>query len=97
MKEYDESAAIKFIRTQLDGTINNSYSGDDLLLVIDAIFDYFEQYSEDDDFEFSEHNLNHYVKNQLRKDVDNVIELDDVPAIVAAELKYEDTLEDDED
>lgn len=94
MKEYDEKKAIKFIHSQTDGKISKPYADDDILLIIDAMFDFFEENADDDDFELNENELVFYVKNQLRKDVDNVVEMDDVKAIVQAELDYEDTLAD---
>ncbi len=96
MKEYDESEAIKFIRSQVDGKNVKNYADDDILLIIDAIFDFFEESGEDDDFELNENELILYVKNQLRKDIDNVVDMDDVKDIVKAELNYEEMLQDEE-
>jgi hypothetical protein len=62
------------------------------LLVIDTVFDYFEEYDDDDDFVFNENELIEYAKKQLRKDVDNVIELDDVRYLIKGELEYENFL-----
>lgn len=99
-KVFDDNDAIKFIRDFIAEDIKNKYSDNDILLLIDTMFDFFE--SEDDD-DFDEENfddeayLNNIVNNvkkNIRKDPDNAIEMDDVKALVVAELEYEATLDD---
>ncbi len=92
MKEFDEINAIKHIRNCAGNRFSAQYSNDDILLVIDTIFDYFEANDDDDNFELDLNALVEYVKKQLRKDKGNVIVDDDVQAIVEAELSYEDSL-----
>lgn len=99
VKEYDEDEAIKFIKNFLPQDIKKKYEDDDILMVIDIIFDYYEEKgfldvdsNEDDEENLSVPDLVSYVKNQLRKDVDNVVEMDDVMNIVLGELEYEGTL-----
>ena len=41
-KEYDENEAIKFINNYLPQDIKGKYTDDDILIVIDTIFDYYE-------------------------------------------------------
>ena len=100
-KEFDENDAISFIRSYVPEAIKNQYSDDDILLLIDTMFDYFEKGDEDevlyDDDVVDEYNINeivNYVKKNLRKDPDNQIEVDDIKYLVQGELEYENTLED---
>ena len=102
-KEFDENDAISFIRNYVPNAIKNKYSDDDILLLIDTMFDYFEKGDEDeilyDDDVVDENNINeivNYVKKNLRKDPDNQIEVDDIKYLVEGELEYENTLEDEE-
>lgn len=87
-KFYDENNAVKFIRTQVGDDIARKYGSDDIVLLIDTMFDYFDTHDDDDDID----RIAAWVAKELRKDKDNNIEPQDVPAIVAAELAYEDTL-----
>ena len=102
-KEFDENDAIAFIRNYVPNAIKNKYSDDDILLLIDTMFDYFEKGDEDeilyDDDVVDENNINeivNYVKKNLRKDPDNQIEVEDIKYLVEGELEYENTLEDEE-
>ena len=102
-KEFDENDAIAFIRNYVPNAIKNKYSDDDILLLIDTMFDYFEKGDEDeilyDDDVVDENNINeivNYVKKNLRKDPDNQIDVDDIKYLVEGELDYENTLEDEE-
>ena len=100
-KEFDENDAIAFIRNYVPNAIKNKYSDDDILLLIDTMFDYFEKGDEDeilyDDDVVDENNINeivNYVKKNLRKDPDNQIDVEDIKYLVEGELEYENTLED---
>ncbi len=102
-KEFDENDAISFIRSYVPKEIRNKYSDDDILLLIDTMFDYFEKGDEDevlyDDDVVDENNINeivNYVKKSLRKDPDNQIDVEDIKYLVEGELEYENTLEDEE-
>ena len=93
--EFDESKAVDFINDRLNG---KKYPADELLNVIDMIWDYYESNgmleidAEDDDEEDIEEQLVDYVKNQLARDKEANVDVADVPAIVRAELDYEDSL-----
>lgn len=98
-KEYDENEAIKFINNYLPQDIKGKYTDDDILIVIDTIFDYYESkgffdIDSDDDAEedLQVHDLIGYVKNQLLRDRDNSIDMDDVMPLVLGELEYEESL-----
>lgn len=87
-KYYDENDAVQFIRGQVGDEIAAKYTDDDIVLLIDTMFDYFDAHDDDDDIEL----VAAWVAKELRKDKDNHIEPQDVNAIVAAEIAYEETL-----
>ena len=92
MKEFDEDDALKFIREQVPECA--ACSDDDLLLVIDTMFEYDETLAEDaPDEAFDLEAIAAYVKKQLKKDAENQVPLDIVEKLVEAELDYEDTLD----
>ena len=99
IKEYDEDEAIKFIKAFVPQDLKNKYSDDDILIIIDTIFDYYDEKGfmdidadDDEEVDVSVPDLVGYVKNSLRKDSDNIIEMDDVMNLVLGELEYEKTL-----
>ncbi len=93
-KEFDEIEAVAYINNALSAQGKKTYGEDDLLLLIDAMYDYYE---EEDDFD-TEHDVEDvdaivkYVSKTISKDPDNEILNDDVKAIVLAEIEYENTL-----
>lgn len=89
-KFYDENDAVKFIREQVGDDIAKKYDSDDIMLLIDTMFDYFDAHDDEDEDDINA--IAAWVAKELRKDRDNNIEPEDVPAIVAAELAYEETL-----
>lgn len=96
-KEFDESNCINYMRNAVGDKIAGKYSDDDILLFVDAMYDFYES-SEDETYDdsavegsFVKHIVN-YVQNCLRRDPDNTIEMDDVKPLVVAEIEYEDTL-----
>ena len=94
-KEFDENDAISFIRNYVPSEIKNKYSDDDILLLIDTMFDYFEKGDDDDADEYNINEIVNYVKKNLRKDPDNQIDVDDIKYLVEGELEYENTLDED--
>ena len=91
--EFDEIKAIAYIKAHADDAAIAAYDDDDILLVIDTIFEYFEKYDENMDFDDYVEKVAAYVKRQLAKDKDNQISLDHVLSIVKAETAYEETLD----
>ena len=66
-KEFDENDAIEFIRNFMPEKLKNRYSDDDILLIIDTMYDFYEKgdeqetlYDEGDDNN-DEFNLNEIV------------------------------------
>ena len=84
--EFDENKAVEFINSRLEG---KKYPADEILNVIDMMYDYYEQNgmldpdNDDDDTEDIEKELTEYVVK---------IDIADAPAIVKAELDYEDSI-----
>lgn len=106
MSGYEDDYAVEHILSNLPEEIASKYSEDDLLLVIDAIFDFYESkgffelsnvFDESDEDEFEESELCDYVVKALRRDKANKIALEDVPLIVHLELEYEDSICDDDE
>lgn len=101
MKTYEENDAVKYILSNLPSDVAEKYSDDDILLVIDIIFEFYENKGyfdlndiDESDDEFDESELFEFVKKSLKKDKDNTIDLDDVENIVHLELEYEDSIDD---
>ena len=99
--EYDENIAIKQIRKVLSDKSNTIYDDDEILNVIDMIWDFYDENGmldidlEDgeDDSEAIYSELCDYVVRMLKKDKEAKILPEDVPAIVNAEVDYELSLE----
>lgn len=97
---YDENEAIKYIKAALKQSEGVSYSDDDILNIIDIIWDYYEQnglLDLDNDDELDYDHLLDSVKHLLKKDKGNKVKEEHVETIVKAELDYEDSLEDDDE
>lgn len=100
MDIYDENKAVEHINNTLKGKGLSTYQEDEILNVIDMIWDYYEEnglLEIDDDFEADDDEdisseLCDYIKRMLKKDSHAVIKVEDVPVIVDAELEYEDSV-----
>lgn len=100
-KVFDENDAIEFIRNYVPANIKSKYSDNDILLLMDTMYDFYD--SEDDNDELYDEELVdneayinrivNYVKKSIRKDPDNAIEMDDVKYLVLGEIEYENTLD----
>lgn len=97
---YDENEAVKKINDALQQNGKTAYDEDQVLNVIDMIWDYYEEnglLEIDDDFEPDEDEniaaeLADYVGRMIKKDKGSTINPDDIPLIIKAELDYEDSL-----
>lgn len=96
--DFDEQDAINFM--QENSGIETKYSDDQLLNVIDIIWDYYEDkglldISLDDnaDSEADNNDLIRHVKKMLRKDRRAGIAESDIEPLVMAEIAYEASLE----
>ena len=95
--EFDETEAIKYILDNAETF--RKYDDDQILNVIDIIWDYYEDNGfldislDDDDSEVDSEALIKHVAKMLRKDKGSCIAEEDVAPIVLAELAYESTLD----
>ncbi len=93
--EYDDEAAIAFIRNRIPQEMKTKFGDDDLYYLLDAIYDYYEQkgYLKDDDdtVEIDLDELSDYVFKAAKKEK-MAIEKDEVGFIVDAEIAYCDSL-----
>lgn len=102
MKEFDENKALEVMRAALPAEVASTYDDDELLNVIDMIWDYYEENGmleidmddEDDVEEDIASDLSDYVIRMLRKDKGAHLDSQYVRALVEAELDYEASLED---
>ncbi|MDE6113868.1 MAG: hypothetical protein K2G49_02255 [Muribaculum sp.] len=95
--QYDESEAIKFIRQYMPEGISERYSDDEILNILDMIWDYYEDNGlleipssdEQDDASPELGKILDYVNKMLAKDKLAAVDKDDVRFIVEGELAYE--------
>lgn len=98
---YDEDKAIAYIRSTLSKEVSEQYSDDEILYIIDVIWDYYEKNgfltidaAESDDDNLDVDKMTAYVKKEIQKDGEILMDPADVEAIVKGELQYEESLED---
>lgn len=101
MEVFEEDKAIAYIQSELkkDGsTVTKKYHNDDILEVIDMIWDYYEDHGYldvdmDQDSEGSENvetaKLIEHITRLVKKDRGTNLAIEDIPAIVEAELAFE--------
>lgn len=98
MKEFDENEAIKTMRASLPEGKVQGYSDDDLLNLVDIIWDYYEINGlleidlDEDETEVSVTDIVDYANRMIRKDKGANIAPEDIPVLVEAELDYENSL-----
>lgn len=100
MDIYDENKAVEFINNTLKEKGLSTYPEDEILNLIDMIWDYYEEnglLEIDDDFEADEDEdisgeLCDYITRMLKKDPHAQIKTEDIPVIVEAEIAYEDSV-----
>lgn len=98
--EFDENDAIKYIRGHIDPEVAARYDDDELLNLIDIVYDYYEangmldiDFDEDDeDEELDVDDLADYVARMLRKDRACTLTPDDARPMIEAYLDYEDSI-----
>lgn len=103
--QYDENEAIKFIRNYMPAEIGERYTDDEILNILDMIWDYYEDHGlleinvEADTANASDElpQLMEYVKKTLMRDKLAVVDTDDVHYIVEGELAYEKSIGMEED
>ncbi len=99
MAEYDEKAAVKAMRTAISEESSAMYPDDELLNIIDIIWDWYDDNglldidSEADDEDTNVEELTTHVRRMLAKDKQSPVRPQDVEPLVAAELAYEQSLD----
>ena len=98
--EFDETKAIEHINNALINAGRKSYPEDEILNVIDMIWDFYEENGLleidadlDDEDLATEEEISDYVTRMIKKDKASLIKLEDIPVIVTAEIDYEATLD----
>lgn len=98
---FDEDKAVKFIREYVGENVSGNFSDDEILYIIDIIWDYYEKNgylsldsAETDEELLDTDRLTAYVKKELANDKEVVMDPKDVEKIINAELEYEESLED---
>ncbi len=99
IKVYDEDEALAFIQQFIPQETKGKYSDDDILNLLDIMFDFYEEkglfdidLSDDDEADIDIDELVKYVQKVLAKDKDNKVAKEDVMDLVIAELEYEKSL-----
>lgn len=99
MKEFDEKDAIKAMRAAISDENSALYDDDELLNVIDIIWDWYDDQglldidAEADDEDVNTDALIKHVGKMLSKDSDSPIKREDIEPLVSAELRYEQSLD----
>ncbi|MDE6825590.1 MAG: hypothetical protein K2J18_02375 [Paramuribaculum sp.] len=102
--EFDENKCIDYINNRLAEVGRAPYDDDEILNIVDMVYDYYDSrglLDIDDDGEDSpertalESDIVAYVQTMLKRDKRSVVRPDDVEIIVAADLDYEESLEED--
>jgi hypothetical protein len=98
---YDEDKAIAYIRNILSTEQNNKLADDDILLIIDIIWDYYDSVGmlslsdiDDEEDEVDLTKLLDFVYKECKKIFADGINRDDLSLIVKGELDYEKSLDD---
>lgn len=100
MKEFDEKDAIKAMRAAISNENSALYDDDELLNVIDIIWDWYDDQglldidAEADDEDVNTDTLIKHVGKMLSKDSDSPIKRENIEPLVSAELRYEQSLDD---
>lgn len=99
--QFDEDRAVEFIRAELPEEIRNTYSDDEILYVVDCIWDYYEKKGllsfdniDADEELLDTSDLVSFVKKEINKIEEVEIEPKHIEPIVKAEIKYEESLDD---
>jgi len=97
--EFDENKAVEWINKALVEAGRKPYDEDQVLNVVDMIWDFYEENGlldidadADEPDEDIEPDLIDYVTRMLRKDSGATVDTADVPLMVKAEIDYEDSV-----
>lgn len=98
---FDEDKAIEFIRKMLPADVSMKFSDDEILYVIDIIWDWYEKNGYlkidagvTDDEILDVDKLTAYVRKEVARDKEMMMDPQDLDLVVKAELEYEESIED---
>lgn len=97
--EFDEEKAVEFINSYLAEKAGKTYPDDEILNVIDMIWDYYEENglleldADDEEDSIPSDEIVDYVTRMIKKDKGATINVEDIPLLVSAELAYEESLD----
>lgn len=99
--KYDEDDAIRFIRATLPEDVNAKYDDDEILFIIDTIWDWYEKNgyldidaNVADEEETDLDALTAFVKKEVARDGEILMDPADIEIIVKGEVQYEESIED---
>ena len=97
---YDDEEAVRFIQNYLPQDLKGKFSNDDILYILDLVYEYYETNGlfddEDDDdkeIEIDEDEVVEYVIKNLKRDKIGRFEPEEVTFIVQGEMEYCDSLD----
>lgn len=100
IKEFDEDEAISFIRKTLPDGVSEKYTDDEILYIIDIIWEWYERNGYTTlDFSISEEEtldldiISEYVRKEIGKDGEIIMDPKDIDLIVRGEIQYEESLD----
>ena len=93
--EYDEDAAVEFIRNYLPQDLKAKFPDDTLYYILDLLCEFYEKndYLNDEDEEKEEKELIKFIVQQAKKDVVGDFLPEDILLVLRAETAYMDTLD----
>ncbi|MGM9759761.1 MAG: hypothetical protein ACI30I_06555 [Parabacteroides sp.] len=96
---YDEDDAVKFIRNYIPQELKSRFKNDDILYILDLIYDYYESNgfmdedeSDDKIVEIDEDELIEYVIKNAKRDQVGQFEAEEIAYIVQGEMEYCDSI-----
>lgn len=99
--EFDEQAAIDYIRAHMTEEDLSGVNDDEILNLIDVVYDYYEDHGflemsldEDEDDEVDINDMVKYVQKVIAKDKKSPLTPDAVDKMVRLEVEYEESIED---
>lgn len=100
MKEFDENEAIKAMRNAIQQDDSAKYDDDELLNLVDIIWDFYEQNGlldidlndDDDDDDMILSDLIDYAARMIRKDRNATLDASLIEPLIKAEIDYENSL-----
>lgn len=101
IEEYDEDAALEYIRKGLPQEVSEKYDDNNILDVVELVFDYYESKGffqivdmcEEEDT-VDKDDLDAYICKRLSKRRHKRVDDEDIPLVTALEMEYEKTLSD---